>query len=186
PNDVNRCTVDVTGSGLHKVADVPDMFALAQFQDMDDAAKLSRPSFERQTGGIELAADGTALASARAVRRSARYEQIVIDTSRRSVDRFTAYSSGLFAHLMGGNSVSRSTLSQAQQALRQPFTEHVRVGGDTFTVAGTLDNKAVGTHDGAAPVFASAALAHDRLADLLAEDPSLAGTLHVIPTVEAQ
>ncbi|MEV4442705.1 DUF6603 domain-containing protein, partial [Streptomyces sp. NPDC049577] len=31
PNDVNRCTVDVTGSGLHKVADVPDMFALAQF-----------------------------------------------------------------------------------------------------------------------------------------------------------
>ena len=77
--DVSLSRLAVEGGGLVKVADAVDMFALGQFQDLSDAQKLSLPPFEREHAGLELSPDGAALASSRAVRRSARYEQVVID-----------------------------------------------------------------------------------------------------------
>jgi hypothetical protein len=71
-------------SGLVRVSVTDDKFAMAQFQDMDDAAKLSRPAFEDQDAGIELTAAQGTLASARVVRRSARYELIVVDSKSRT------------------------------------------------------------------------------------------------------
>jgi hypothetical protein len=179
PSDADRFTVQVTGGTLAKRADAEELFAPAQFQDMDDAAKLSRPAFQRQHAGLELAPDGAALASARAVRRAARYEEIIIDTAnRRASRRFTELAGGLFTHLLRGNSVSRSPLSRAQRSLKQPFAETIRVTGETFAVARTRDNTA------AAPAFGSEAAAREFLAGRLVEDPGLAGTLHVIPGVE--
>ena len=181
PRDVNRVGVDIAGGGLVKRADTGEMFAAAQFKDMDDAAKLSRPAFERQHGGLELSPDGTALASARAVCRSARYEQIVFDAAfRRRARRFTPYATTLFHHLMAGNSVSRSPLSRARRTQTQPFADTIGLAGDSFTVAHTRDNTA------AAPAFASDAAARDVLARRLAEEPELAGSLHVIPTAEVR
>lgn len=181
PRDVDRVSVDVAGGGLVKRADTGEMFAPAQFKDMDDAAKLSRPAFERQHGGLELSPDGTGLASARAVCRSARYEQIVFDAAfRRRARRFTPYATTLFNHLMAGNSVSRSLLSHARRTQTQPFAETIGLAGESFTVAHTRDNTA------AAPAFASDAAARDLLARRLAEEPELAGALHVIPTAEVR
>lgn len=181
PADANRLHVDAApGSSLVKRSDPAEQFALAQFQDMDDAAKLSRPAFERQHGGVELAVDGAAMASRRAVRRSARYEQIIIDTAnRRRLRRFTPYHRSLFTHFLDGNAVSRSPLSAAQATLRQPFEETIRVSGDGFAVASTRENTAATT-------FASQAAAADHLDAQLAADPALAGTLHVIPTAEVR
>jgi hypothetical protein len=180
PADVNRLKVSVSGAGLVKRSDPAELFALAQFQDMDDAAKLSRPAFEPQPGGVELAADGVAMASRRAVRRSARYEQVIIDTAhRRRARRFTDYLASLFTHFMHGNAISRSPVSQAQARLRQPFEDTIRVTGDGFAVASTRDNTAAAT-------FTSQAAARDHLAEQLATDPALAGTLHVIPTAEVR
>ena len=179
PSDTDRLTIEVTGGSLSKRADVTELFAPAQFQDMDDAAKLSRPAFQRQLAGLELAPDGQALASARAARRTARYEEIVIDTPRRRpARRVVAIPTSLFTHFLRGNSVSRSPLSQAQRSLRQPFADTIGIVGDAFAVAHTRDNTA------AAPPFASAAAAQEYLARRLAEDPGLAGTLHVIPGAE--
>ena len=180
PSDANRLHVEVAGGGLVKRSDPDEMFALAQFQDMDDAAKLSRPAFERQHGGVELAVDGAAMASRRAVRRSARYEQIIIDTAnRRRPRRFTTYNTVLFTHFLDGNAVSRSPLSQAQLGLRQPFADTIRVTGGGYAVATTRDNTATAT-------FASHAAAADHLRAQVDADPALAGTLHVIPTAEVR
>lgn len=179
--DANRLSVGVVTGGLVKRADVHDMFAIAQFQDLDDAAKLSRPSFERQHAGVELSVDGAAMASRRAVRRSARYEQIIIDTkARRRARRFTPFAAGLFGHFLQGNSVSRSPLSQHQASLRQPFEDTVLVTGDSYAVAFTRNNAAVG------PTFASEASARDYLDAQLAADPSQAAALHVIPAAEVR
>jgi hypothetical protein len=71
-------------SGLVQVAVTADKFAIAQYQDMSDAAKLSLPAYSDQDAGLELAGAAGALASARAVRRSARYEQVVIDSRARA------------------------------------------------------------------------------------------------------
>jgi hypothetical protein len=180
PKDASQFTLTVVTPGLARRADADEMFALGQYQDMDDAAKLSRRPFEPAHGGLELGVDGNVLSSARAVRRSARYEEIVIDTlqRRRPGSKFAAYPAGLFRHLMAGNSISRSPLSRRQAELRQPFAETIVVGGEQYVVADTRTNIAV------APPFGSEAAALDHLAALVAEDPRRGGSLHVVPGVE--
>jgi hypothetical protein len=80
PSDGKRFSVEpVQGSGLERVSITGDQFAMAQFQDMDDATKLSRPAYENQDAGLELTAEQGAIASPRVVRRSARYELHIID-----------------------------------------------------------------------------------------------------------
>lgn len=80
PSDVNRLKVTVGGGGLVKKGDVKERFAPAQYQDMDDARKLSRPAYGPENGGLDLSAAGKPLAASRMVKRIVRYEQIVIDT----------------------------------------------------------------------------------------------------------
>jgi hypothetical protein len=180
--DVSRLSVSPAGAGLAKLSDAEEMFALAQFQNMDDAAKLARRAFERQHAGLELSPDGVAMASQRAVRRSARYELSVIDTITKPdqpPQPFVNYNGALFNHFMAGSSVARSPLAAAQQTLREPAGQWIAVTGDAYVVARTLDNHAV------SDPFASQARAGQDLADRVAEDPALDGALHVIPAVEA-
>jgi len=148
---------------------------------MDDAAKLSRPAYEREHAGVELGSDGTALASQRVTRRSTRYEEIVIDPIIRQEPKgpkLTTYNTALFDHFLRGASVSRSPLSKAEAELRQPHAETIKVTGDAYAIASTRDNTAAG------PTFPSHAQARDYLADRLAEDPSLTDSLHIIPITE--
>ena len=112
------------------------------------------------------------------MRRSARYEQIVIDTPGRQPTGFVAYNPTLFSHFLAGASVTRSPLAQAERVLRQPFADAIAVPGDSYVVASTLDNTAAG------PVFASHAQARAHLDDLLTADPNRIGELHVLPAME--
>ena len=138
------------GSGLSQLSVTGDRFAMAQFQDMSDAAKLSRPSYETQDAGLELTAAAGTLASARVVRRSARYELHVIDggavaagvaapavagaaagavvgavggavVGAAEPKRFHDVSGAVFDELLRGSSTSRAALSQRQARQRQPF-----------------------------------------------------------------
>jgi hypothetical protein len=177
--DVNQCQVAVGDDGLVKVSDAVDMFAVAQFQNLSDAQKLSLPSFEREHAGVELAPDGAAMASTRAVRRSARYEEIVIDSIGRQANSLVTYNAALFEHFLAGSSVARSPLAQAERTLRQPFSDRITVPGDTYVVASVRDNSADG------PIFSSHAQARAHLDALLAEDPNRTDALHVIPAMEA-
>ncbi|QDQ09590.1 kelch repeat-containing protein [Streptomyces spectabilis] len=152
--------------GLALASVTGDKFAMAQFQDMSDAAKLSRPAYETQDAGLELTAAGAVLASGRVVRRSARYELHVIDSgvpaARRpstgqaapatapsaavaatSVPkRFHDVSPLVFDELLRGSSNSRSPLSRREASLRQPFAaaDTVRVADQRFVVAYTRSN----------------------------------------------
>jgi hypothetical protein len=136
------------------------------------------PSFEAEHAGVELAPDGAAMTSFRAARRSARYEEIIIDSAGRQASSFVSYNSTLFHHFLGGASVARSPLAKAERTLRQPFTDRIMVPGDSYVVASSRDNTAAG------PVFSSRAQASAHLDTLLAADPGAAGTLHVVPALE--
>jgi hypothetical protein len=182
PSDVTRLSVDVAEGALRKKGDAVEQFAPAQFQNFSDADKLSKPAFAPEWSGIDLSAAGAEGRSARMVRRVVRYEEIVIDSNyRRFARRFRGFFGVLFAFFLDGNAVSRCELSQAAKAKLQPFTERIAVHGESYTVAHQADNTAFGT---ASTVFHSEASAREFLGARVAADPSLAGSLHVIPTFE--
>jgi hypothetical protein len=176
PSDADRFALNVTGGGLAKVADAAESFAAAQFLDLDDAAKLSRPAYEPQHGGLDLAMAGAPYASAHAVARPVRYEEVIIDTAwRRHVRRFSGFAVGLFDHFLRGNAASVSVLSQRSKDERQPFADVIETGPEGYVVANVRDNSVVAT-------YTSAAMAQDALAST---DAVAAEGLHVIPASEA-
>jgi hypothetical protein len=183
PNDANRFGLRVLSGGLADGGTARESFALAQYQDMDDASKLSRPSFELLPGGIELAPAGTARRSSRVVRRIVRYEQHLIDSAFRRFTRFVSFLGGLFTHFLAGASVSKSPLSRKRQVQRQPFAagDSITVKAEQFVVAFQANNQPV---TGQA-TFGSEAEARQHLQDQLARDPRAAQTMHVIPAYEA-
>ena len=203
PSDGKRFTVvPRPGSGLVRRSVTGDKFAMAQFQDMDDAAKLSRPAYETQDAGLELVAEGGAIASPRVVRRSARYELSIVDNEApgmvttvraaaapvrngRVRGRLYTPPAAVFGQLLSGSSTARSPLSQREAQQRQPFAagETVRVPGDRFVVAYLRNNQqafAPATANATSSSFRSTATAQDAMADWVRADPGLAGQLHVL------
>jgi hypothetical protein len=207
PSDGRRFTVEpAQGGGLVRRSVTGDRFAMAQFQDMDDAAKLSRPAYEIQDAGLELVAEGGAIASPRVVRRSARYEMSVVDTeapgmvasvaavrvaaTRTSVrGRLYTPPPTVFNQLLAGSSTARSPLSRQEAKRRQPFAaeDTVRVPGSRWVVAYLRNNRQAfppATASATTSSFRSAATAEDAVADWIHADPSLAGQLHVLRQAE--
>lgn len=182
PSDVDHVSLAVAGGGLQKLVDTTEQFAPAQFQDLDDADKLSRPAYNPQTSGLELSATGAQLRSSRMVKRIVRYEEIIIDSNyKRFTRRLTTFPGRLFQLFLRGASVARSDVSHARRVQYQPFAEHVAVRPETFTVAHQADNTAVADE---AVGFTSEASAREYLRDRLAEDPQAGDALHVIPEFE--
>ncbi len=182
PADVKRVTIAVTGSGLARKADAFERFAPAQFQNFSDADKLSRPAFTRERSGLDLSSAGPDLRSSRAVKRVARYEEIIIDSNfKRFARRFSAYVGSLFTFFLRGNATARSAVSHATKAGRQPFAEVIGVTAETYAVTFQATNQAFAADTVA---FHSEASAHDYVRRKVAEDAALADVIHVIPSHE--
>jgi hypothetical protein len=153
----------IPGSGLVQTAVTPDKFAMGQYQDLSEAQQLSQPGYTDQDAGLELAGEQGALASVRVVRRSARFEAIVLDSKRRTgvsalatraaaarsvlaapaPRRLTSVSPAVFDQLISGSSTARSVLSQQDASQRQPFAaaDTVRLSGQRFVVAYLRNNR---------------------------------------------
>jgi len=182
PSDANYFTLDVTSGGLSKLHTLQEQFAPGQFKNMDDATKLSQPAYVPLDSGIELAAAGNAYASGTAITRNVRYELTVIDTKlRRVVNRFFTYVGSMFVHFLAGSSVTRAAFSSRTAGQEQPYKDHVTVGAETFAVALVSNNT---VYSPAAASFTSQAAALDHLNRAVANDPTLSGTLHVLPQFE--
>ena len=184
PADVNRIEITAAQSGetTHDRAPVLEAFAPAQFQEMSDAEKLSRPSFEKLPSGVVLSMGGGALKSSKMTKRKIAYELTTIDKEpvKPLGGALFQVAAPLFFGFLGGAAVSRSKLSHQYKTQMQPFAEKVAVVPEGYTVAFTLDNKAC---DGASS-FASHAMAVDCMKRKLAQSPGLKGSLHVIPNHE--
>jgi hypothetical protein len=178
--DATRFSLSVTGTAFTQGSAVSEPFALAQFLEMDDAAKLSRPSFEPQHAGTELAPAGHGAQSARLAKRVVRFEEVVIDDEfRRRQRRFRPLAGVLFNHFNAGASASLSPLSFATQQLLDPHQDAVAVSGPTYVLASTVDNVAT------TATFSSETGALQHLDGLLSADPTMKGKVHVIPSFEA-
>lgn len=181
-SDARRFELAAGAGTLERKADVRERFAIAQFQDMDAAAKLSRPSFELVNGGLDLGMAGAPLATDHMARRIVRYEELIIDTEYKRHQRVRKLNPGLFVHDLRSGAVAKSTLSRAHHSQLDPFgADKVAVAGDAFVVASVDTNQ---PHQAAA-TFGSEPEARDYMTRVFKDNPSAAGTLHVIPASEA-
>jgi Family of unknown function (DUF6603) len=181
PNDANHFTLGVTSGELVKTRDLQEPFAPAQFRDFSDADKLAQPAYAPLDSGVELSSSA-AFDSATAITRIVRYDLTIIDTKLlQRKQRFFVYPSALFAHFLAGASVTRSPFSAFHEAQMRPFESAVSISPERFAVALRSNNT---VFSASAEGFTSQAAAADFLARAVAEDPSLGGTLHVLPQFE--
>jgi len=181
PADANRFTLAVTAPGLAVAKPVREQFAPAQFHALSRAEKLAAPAFSQEDGGVDISATGNALRSSLVARRAVRYEQIIIDTNfKRSQQRFVAFAGSLFRHFLGGNAAARSALSAQLKNQMQPFKDVITTDAEGFGVANTSNNTMVaGTM-----VFGSYHAAKEHMEQAIAQNPGLAGKMHVVPDFE--
>ena len=181
PSDANQFAFAVSGTVLTKSGDLQEPFAPSQFRNFDDATKLSQPAFVPQDSGIEMAGSAT-LTSATAITRPVRYDLTIVDTENQPLrNRFFPHIGIMFTSFLAGNSAGQSKLSANFRAQTRPFTGSVVVSNETFAVALQSSNQVF--HPEAA-AFSSQARAQDYIANAVAADPSLEGSLHVIPQFE--
>ena len=176
--------VDTDSSGLEKVADVQEQFAIGQYVSKSDSELLSAKSYEPINSGIEMAVKGGQYKSPTAVKRVVRYEEIIIDTAyKQFMKPFFAWFGILFSLFLNGNAVSKSSLSFKQKKKLQPFADKVEVGKILYGVANNSDNTA---YSAESINFTSQAQAGDYLKQQVSKNANLAEQLHVIPQVEMQ
>jgi hypothetical protein len=181
PSDANQFAFSVSGTVLTKTRDLQEPFAPSQFRNFDDATKLSQPAFVPQDSGVELAGSAS-LASATAITRPVRYDLTIVDTENQPVrSRFFPHARIMFTSFLAGNSAGQSKLSANFRTQTRPYTGSVAVSNETFAVALQSSNQVFHPESAA---FLSQARAHDYIANAVEADPSLEGTLHVIPQFE--
>jgi hypothetical protein len=187
PSDVSRVEVTAARSGTvaHGLTPVLESFAPAQFQQLSDAEKLSRPSYQKMAGGVVITPGGGELRSSRMTRRKVEYEVTLIDKEParpvRLLKRLLAVA-GLFTSFLRGGAVARSKLSRQYQTQLQPFSDKLAARPEGYTVAFTRDN----TPFESTATFASEAMAADYLKRRLGTSPGLRDSLHVIPSYEVR
>ena len=183
--DAHLFSVSGNVANLSATGQAPqEKFAMAQFQDMSDADKLSRPSFQDAAGGIELAYAGKQIGSGKVVKRIVRYELKMIDgDDKYHVRRWFSQIGTLFFHWIAGAAISQSPLSFARKKSMVPTKpgERVKMKQPGYVVAGTSDNKVFA----GSKVFASEAHARDYMKQTIFNNPEMAEDIHVIPEFEA-
>jgi hypothetical protein len=186
PADARRFTIlhaSANGSGFRKTP-VEEYFAPAQFEDMDNAQKLSRRSFERLPAGVSLTSQDNDLRSSRVVARELRYETITIDTQARRTaqGKVTGELLTTFRPLLRGGAIAKSRFSTTTRA--EPLLGPGRIGVDPegYSVVGTDDLR---PFDGQS-TYRSQAGATSYLRELVRTNPALQGTLQVVPNVEVR
>jgi hypothetical protein len=161
-----------------------DFFAAAEFEDMSDDEKLSRPSFERMDAGLIVS--GGAVDHGPAIGTAVSYETVLVD------DRFNSrngprYFLGLDVQLATSfqGAAARSILKQSGFAKFAPeATAPVRVSlkEDRFVVISTDD---LGVRDDISSP-ANKGDAMRALADYLVANPGERGRLQVAPLDEIE
>ncbi len=183
-SDGDKFAVEVNSAGLDETGTFPkEKFAIAQYQDLSNDEKLTRPAYQKFDAGVELSVSGRQLGSPKAVRRTVRYETIIIDSNfKRFIIHFYTFVGTLFNHFLNGAAVTQSKLSKAYKKSMVPFDvdERIQVNEMEYIVAGISNNQSIS--EGLS--FANEAMAHDYMMAHITDHPNDAAEVHVIPAFE--
>lgn len=184
-SDIKRVSITIAESGTDKLDLLPEEehFARAQYQKLSDAEKLSKPSFERMTGGVRISIGNQSIRSSKMVRRKVDYEMIIVDLEPVKPFKFGVLFKQLdilFGHFLKANTVSKSTLSKTHKKKLQPFDEKLDIKQEGYSVVNNSTNKAFDTGS----KFSSQAAADDYMKQLVTKDPNLHKELQVVADFE--
>lgn len=185
-SDYRKLTVD-SSDGFKKSGDTKEMFAMAQFQEMGDADRLSLPSYQKCNAGLLMSDKDQELSSSHMVRRVIRYETVIIDSNyRRSEPTLVGIYKGLFTHSLNSNAVTKSALSKAHKRQLDPFEEKekIKLKPESYTIVLAGTNQAYHEATAQATAFESESLAREYMQKQIRKDPNRAELLQVIPTSE--
>lgn len=184
-SDIKRASVTKAESGpenLNIIAE-EEHFARAQYQKLSDADKLSKPSFERMTGGARITIGKQSLRSSKMVRRIVDYEMIIVDLEPVKPFKFGILFKQiplLFTHFLKANTVSKSSLSKNQKSALQPFDQKMDVKQEAYSVVNNGTNKPFDQKSS----FKSQAAADDYMKQLVKKNPNLHKDLQVVSEFE--
>jgi hypothetical protein len=162
-------------------------FAPAQFEQLDDAAKLSRPSFEDMDAGLAISSDAVAFTRGGGVRGAeARYETVTIEKPQRPPTPVGSWvmPAAQQASVLGRVATARGAHLAAGLDRFAPGADEPQLVGlaaEEFVVA-SADDLAVRTDVLAAPAAKGAASA--ALDRWLAGRPEDRGRLQVVPVTD--
>ena len=167
---------DVTLAGVSASTDPRhEEFAPAQFFEMSDAEKLSRPSFENLQSGVAIGGDPLPHSDWMRHREVA-YEVIYLPERHPVRPRF-AMPVDLASFSIAGAAAAQSPLSRAR-ASASVLSELVHLQRDQYAIVSTDDL----TLHQADLVFDNAAAAHAAFSRLLQQTPELTNSVQVLPT----
>lgn len=179
--DAKKFTLKVDTSDLKKVSDQSELFAKAQYQDLNNTTKLSLPAFQPMTGGLLMSVDGKETRSSQLIKRNVRYELTTIDNNfKKFTQKFFVFWAQLFTHFTFGAAITKVDGSFAQEKKLQPFETKIVASQPAYQVANTDDNKPFA----GSIVFQSEASAHEYMTQQIEANPGLAQAIHVIPQYE--
>lgn len=174
-NGTNFTLTDVRLGGAEApIGTVQEQFAPAQFFEMTDAEKLSRPSFASYDAGILIGGDLAPRTDFMRT-REVTYEVIYLPEHHPFRVRFSL-SAELSLFLVRGAAVGQSPLSQNQRA-PSPLVERAEVAVERFAVVSADDL----TPHAPGLVFDNATAADQALRDLMRASPHLTGSVQVVP-----
>jgi hypothetical protein len=155
-------------------------FAAAQFKNLSDAEKISRPSFEKFNSGVKASFNSNTadFIMGNAVRRNLEFEQIYVDKVPKKRSQTFAIGNARFKDLLKGSAIKKSKLSaQYREKLgkRKPGAPSTE-GIISFTIGNALDNKPI--HADLA--FQTMTEAEDAMRSILARNPTLKGNITLI------
>lgn len=184
PDDVNRVDITIVASNGNRlpINDHNEQFAIAQYQNMNDNDKLSRPSYQDLKGGVVIGTSEAAQSS-KMTRRTIAYSVTIIDKEPKKPlprGKFYPAIAALFHPFLSGSAVARSTLSFQRKSQLRPYSDKIAVGQEGYTVSSTTDNKAFDSSS----QFSSEAMARDYMNSQLKANPAFAGAIHVLPGSE--
>lgn len=155
-----------------------EQFAPAQFFELSDAEKLSRPAFARYESGLVIGADNAPQTDfCRA--RDAQYEVIYLPEHAPTRIFFKLVAT-LFNAFGRGNAAAQSPLSKQSRTPSAVAAEHVSVAEEQYAVVSTIDM----TLHAEPLVFGSATAAHQAIATLVEAQPELTGAIQVVPSAQ--
>ncbi len=186
-SDIQKVAIthaDSSGVGLD-ISHVDEDFARGQYQNLSNAEKLSKPSFEKMPGGVKISLGGVNIKNGNMVRKKVAYEITIVDKEiQKPLKKGLLYAQFgvLYANFLRGNSAAKSVLSKAYGEKLQPFSEKIQTAEDGFTVAFQRDNRAFST----ASSFSSEMAAQTFMDEQIARNPSLGRSIHIVPNYELQ
>jgi hypothetical protein len=149
-------------------------FAPAQFEELTDAAKLSRQSFEKMEAGV-IVGSSSKIKADYVVNETIEYEVIYVPNKRKNI--FLKLSQFLYGALLGGNAIAKSPLSFATKSPSLIAPPRVMYASEKFVIVGVDNLKMVDTD----MIFSSEATAYSSLNTMIEQQPHLKSTIQVIP-----